>query len=201
MKYLFIDTETTGLSTKDEVIQFAALVTDEQFRLVGLENFYCDTVYPISEGAAKVNKLSTEIIHNFSKGLFFEDQFPAFVKEVGNDVCWIEWSKNGFDMRMINQTLAKCGQPKYDFGKQLVDYREATTGVCNFNLMHAIGNKFYGGGVRKLEVATKDLLKISKEKIDEVYNSKIKRFSIETGAHNADYDAFLCYLLFTNCLV
>ena len=195
MKLVIIDTETTGLYGKDEVIQFAAIITDMNFRIERVVNFYCDTVHPINPKAQEVHKLSFKDIHELSGGRTFEDQFLEFKESLnGEDLIWIEWSSSGFDMRMINQTLGKFGLEKYYFGKKTASLNKKS-GIFNFNLMHAIGNMFYNGKFRKLEIACNELLPVSADKISKLYEKYIKSYNVATGAHHADYDAFLCYLL------
>lgn len=195
MKNIIIDNETTGLRSKDEVIQFAALVCDEKFRIVRIVNFYCDTVYPISAEAQRITGLDFEKIHHLSNGLTFEDQWIAFIDSLRDekDITWIEWSSNGFDARMINQTLKKCGLKPYNFGKEVTTL--GREGICHLNLLRAICNLCYNGSPRKLVVACRELLNTTEAVINNMYNSKIKTFDVNTGAHHADYDAFLCYLL------
>lgn len=195
MLYVIIDTETTGLYSKDEVIQFAAIICDEKYVIHRIVNFYCDTAHPINEKAQAVHGIDFEKLHKLSEGLTFEDQFLPFLKSLeGEDVVWIEWSTNGFDMRMINQTLAKYKLQKTDFGKGINTLGEIP-GIHHYNLLHGICNVFYGGHSRQLGIACSELLKHSTEQIDELYEKYIKMFDIRTGKHNADYDAFLCYLL------
>ncbi len=40
MQYIVFDTETTGLSASDEVVQFAGLLLNEKLDLVKIINFY-----------------------------------------------------------------------------------------------------------------------------------------------------------------
>lgn len=198
MKYLFWDTETTGLSFSDEVLQIGGVLTDESFQIIDVINFYCDTVCPINPSAAKVNHLTFELVHTLSDGKTFEDNWFPLIEKIGSDVCWIGWN-DSFDRRMVNQTLKKIGLTPYNFGKSIKSLSSAS-GICNYDLMRGIGDLKYNGRKVKLVNAVSSLLNIPFSTIDELYNRNIKRFNIEAGAHNADYDAFLCYLLFVGVM-
>ena len=194
MKYVFWDTETTGLTLQDEVIQMAGIVTDTDFKMEGSFNFYCETAHPISKKAASVNKLSYEVIHKLSNGLYFEDQFYDVVKYLGSEVCWISWSTNGFDERLVRQTLNKVHRPLYDFGTKLVQLNEAS-GVCNLNAMRVVCREHYKGSERPLSFVFKDLIGELNPTMTKFYMEKLNKHGRPVEAHDAMYDSFIMYLL------
>lgn len=194
MKYFFWDTETTGLGFSDEVLQLGGIVVDEDFNIVEVVNFFCDTTCPISQGAAAINHLTFELVHKWSGGKTFEDNWLELKQRLGYDVCWIGWNES-FDRRVVNQTLKKAGLPLYNFGKLIHGVREAE-GICHYDLMRGIGKLRNGGKTIKLMNAVTSYLRMPVSEIDKMYEKRIKQFDMEVGAHHADYDAFMCYLLF-----
>lgn len=198
MKYFFWDTETTGLGFSDEVLQVGGILVDEKFGNPKVINFFCDTACPINPKAAAVNHLTFELVHKLSRGKTFEDSWVELTKMLGDDVCWIGWNES-FDRRMVNQTLKKVGLAPYNFGNTIKDLSKAD-GVCNYDLMRGVCRVKNNGKAMKLMNAVTSFLSISVGEIDQIYEKNLKKFDMETGAHHADYDAFLCYLLFVGTL-
>lgn len=198
MKYFFWDTETTGLGFSDEVLQLGGILTDESFGNLKVVNWYCDTTCPINPKAAEVTHLTFEIVHKLSEGKTFEDNWLELIKELGNDVCWIGWNES-FDRRMVNQTLKKVGLPPFNFGTNIKDLSQAK-GVCHYDLMRGVSRARSTGKSIKLVNAVTSFLSMPFVEIDRMYEQNIKKFDLDTGAHHADYDAFLCYLLFVGIL-
>ncbi len=194
MKYFFWDTETSGFGFSDEVLQLGGIVVDEAFNIVEVVNFFCDTTCPISPGAAAVNHLTFELVHKLSGGKTFEDNWLELTRRLGDDVCWIGWNES-FDRRVVNQTLKKAGLQLYNFGKLIHGVREAA-GICHYDLMRGIGKLRNNGRSIKLMNAVTSYLRMPVSEIDKMYEKSIKQFDTEVGAHHADYDAFMCYLLF-----
>ena len=62
--------------------------------------------------------------------------------------------------------------------------------------MRGIGKLRNGGRTIKLMNAVTSYLRMPVSEIDKMYEKRIKQFDMEVGAHHADYDAFMCYLLF-----
>lgn len=199
MKYAIFDVETTGLGNRDEVIQFACVIADEEFKAQTLYNEYFYTQHDISPGAAAVHRLSSELLFELSKGQTLEDfvlATPELFKDP--DITWVEWSTSGFDRRMVNQTLVNNGVPPVDFGTKVTALRNEI-GIHHYSLLHGVCNLRYGGKPRKLAQAAKDL-PWSEKQIESMYNRYIQPASdLGMRFHTADYDAFVSWLLMYNC--
>ena len=198
MKYFFWDTETTGLGFSDEVLQLGGVIVNEEFKIEEVVNFFCDTTHPISPKAAAVNHLDFETVHKLSGGKTFEDNWIKLAEKLGDEVCWIGWNES-FDRRMVNQTLKKVGLPLYNFGVSVQNLR-MVEGVCHYDLMRGVSRIKGSGRSMKLMNAATSYLKLPFSSIDAMYVKNIAKFDGEVGAHHADYDAFLCYLLFVSVL-
>ena len=199
MKYVVYDVETTGLSAKDEIIQFAAIISDEQLKNCSIYNFYCMSQQPISPGAFNTHKMTREFIYAESKGKFFEDYWYDFLKNLdGEDqIIWVDWSKNGFDRKMINNTLEHYNlDPYFTFPVVNTLPNDKEYGHCSFNLMKAIRNKGVTGSLA-LENAIK-LTGYSKQHLDQLYEKLTANISSKKGSmtfHDAVYDSLMTYLL------
>ena len=72
MQYVIFDTETTGLGNNDEVIQFSCMYLNENFKLNGIDDFYCMPTAEISAGAMAVHHLTLNKVRKLSGQKFFE---------------------------------------------------------------------------------------------------------------------------------
>lgn len=198
-KYVVFDVETTGLTSRDEVIQFAGFILDENLHATSVVNFYSDTQAQISANAFNVHHLSKAKIHQLSEGKFFEDNWLSLIDELRqHQVVWVDWSRGCFDERLINQTLVNNGLPDY-FHFPVETTREAClkNRISIFNLMSALCHKL-GRSSLKLEAAA-NTLPYSKEQINRAYDiifNIVPNCDSETRYHNALYDAFVTYIIF-----
>lgn len=201
MKYIIFDIETTGLRKEDEVIQFSCIITDKDLITETFCNFYCYTQQPISPGAFNTHHISKEDLHRLSGGKSFEDNWED-VQYLFNqeDVVWVDWSMNGFDQRMINQTLVNNGLDAYFTFDRVDSLSRCASGRHSFDLMHAFSKKF-GKSSMKLEEAARKL-PYNRQQIDSLYRTMINKVQMDLGGtigyHHADYDAFITYLVMYN---
>lgn len=198
MKYIVFDVETTGLSRKDEVIQFSCIITDQNLIAKKFCNFYCYTQQPIAPNAFNVHKISKEDLYRKSGGRSFEDSWLELEHLFGgDDVTWVDWSTSGFDQRMIDQTLVNNGLEPYFTFSRVSDFAKCASGRHSFNLMEPVAKKF-GKRSMKLEEAERRL-GYGKEQLDRLYQQMVGGLSPvlqqSSGYHHADYDAFITYVV------
>lgn len=194
MKYAIIDNETTGLGSCDEVIQFACILADEDFNAIRLHNVYCYTQHAINPKAQAVHGISKEMLHELSGGLTLEDHFSKMDDLFKcDDLTWVEWSTSGFDMRLINQTLANNNAKTIDFGSRIAR-PVIQEGVHNYNLLHGICNLLFGGKTVNLQRAV-SVLPYSSDSIERMYRQYISVNGEAGSFHRAEYDAFITWLL------
>lgn len=198
MNYLIFDTETTGLGAADEVIQFAAILTDSNFNLKRLFNFYCDTQQVISNGAFEVHHMDKKFLKLHSGGKTFEDHFLEVLKFLNNNgynnVCWVAHNAK-FDKRIINQTLELNGLKPFNFGKSLTMLKD-TEGTSNFCTLEMAKALFPGKGGHKLEEMIKRL-PYTKEQIDKSFALFANKCNLpeDLSYHNAIYDVYCDFLI------
>lgn len=201
MKYFLFDTETTGVYKKDEVIQFAGLLIDENYNLRYVINDYCYTNIPINPEAAKITKLDKSILWNLSEGMPFEKQFKKYDFLFNEpDITFVGWNIS-FDKRMINQTLTNNGYKPFDFGRKSNNFSN-TTGRWYVDLMPGISAIYGANGGRsnrlKLSTAASNMKHWTLEELNAKYNYIYNKYGKEYGMkfHNALYDSFLLWALF-----
>lgn len=205
MQYVILDTETTGLTAMDEVIQFSCMYLDENFRLKGLEDFYCMPTAEISAGAMAVHHLSLDKVRKLSDQKFFEEKFSAIQEKFGKDCTFINYSSSMFDFRLINQTLMKARMPEFDFGAKILALNDNASGFFKYDLMSGIARlKGIHGGKIKLERAVKLVpgyneqdLRIKYMNLCKMLESKglATKADTENMFHNARFDTFCMWYL------
>lgn len=219
MYYFLFDTETTGLGSKDEVIQFSGLLlrdpvaedgqssSSTNLVLMKFYNFYCNTTQVISDGAYQVHGIDKNALVQLSEGKTFEDNFYPFLTSLrktieadktfnGNDVCWVAYNV-AFDKRLVNQTLVQNGLPAFNFGKNNALFSK-TNGDSNVCLMNAITSLL--GKRRKLSEV------IAYFDLESQINKSFKVFADKCGIgddisyHNAAYDVFASFVVMNHCI-
>lgn len=209
MKYVLFDVESTGLTSKDEVIQFSALIFDNpEFRILKeLVDFYCFTTIPIKKDAEKVHGISPANLLKWSNKKFFEEQFIPLVERLGPDVTWVNYSNTMFDLRLINQTLQNANLEPMNFGTRVYDFSE-TEGIHHLDLMTMMANKLNGNSrAISLSNALKKTPGFNQQTLDIIYSNMNKKLEsscpenkeLQKRYHCARYDAFaMWYLLAKN---
>lgn len=213
MNYVLFDVESTGLTSSDEIIQFAAIILNSRdfSTIQGIEDFYCLSTIPIKKAAQAVHGITPELLVELSNKQFFEDRFLNFYKRYSKDTIWVNYSNTLFDFRMINQTLDNGGARMLDFGTRVYDF-SATSGLYHLDLMSLLALK--NKGTRRaysLANALKDTPGFTQEGFDKLYNNFcIKLEQINKSHflnlpnvpekhrktyHNARYDAFAMWYL------
>lgn len=206
MNYFVFDTETSGFGKNaisangmaihlhDEVIQFAGLLLDEDFRLKKVINFHCYTAVPIQPKAQAVNHLSHEILMKYSGGKTFEDYFLNLSDLHMDDLTWIGYNVS-FDTRMVNSTLKHNGLPEYDFGTGVESLRSAKVGRHYFDLLKVLAMK--NGGIRMKLTQAANHLPYSGKQIEGMYKKILclTKSKSTLTFHDALYDALVTWLL------
>ena len=202
MKYLIMDTETTGLGSRDEVIQFSGILVNEEFKMSKLYNWYCETSVPITKEAAATHGLNANLLHVLSHGYTFEDNWLTMEELLNTpDITFIGWNVS-FDIRLINQTLALNGLNTFDFGTKRKSLKYSNNRNV-FDLMHFVAESMYGRARVALATATADTFVKNKDNrgiidVDEKFKifAKATKNDPELSYHNSLYDTFVTYLLF-----
>lgn len=197
MKYFIFDTETTGLSAKDEVVQFSGFLVGDECQLLKLYNFYCYPLVEFPQEVQSVTQLNKEILMNLSGGRFFEEQFyecKALLSE--KDLTWVGYNVT-FDTRLVNQTLKQNGYPIHNFGRK-VGTLSNDKGIYHFDVLDAIATTYNRGIRLKLREAVVKHCSKSLEQIQKEY-LRIMQYAKEESNitfHNAIFDSYLTYCLF-----
>lgn len=193
MEFLVFDTETTGLSANDEVVQMAGLLLTPDLQLKKVINFYCYTQVPFNPKAKAVNGLSSAELMRRSRGKFFEDYYCSLDIFRKTDIVWIGYNVQ-FDIGMINNTLENNGMPRHYFGKDITNLG-VKSGIYQFDVLQMLSAMNGGTRIRLTNAAEK--LAYSREQIDSMYSKLLRLINLNTGVkdHNALYDALITWLL------
>lgn len=198
MKYLIFDTETTGLHSQDEVIQFSGLILDNNLKLKRGYNWYCDTQHEINKDAAAVHGITKKMLHDLSGGKVFEDHWFTMLNgiDMTEGITFIGWNVD-FDKRLINQTLNNNGLDEFDFGRKVTTLRNSPD-VYSFDLMKAVANLMVGRDRLKLEQALK-MISMDETTLKKRYSRLASKFTnvVEKDFHNALYDTYVTYEIFS----
>lgn len=133
MKFIVIDTETTGINRpstldgrpytpKGEVIQVAALVCDEHLEVEKLISFYCMPTEPIADEARdKAHGIHNSEIKELSSGKFLEDYLYDTYRDIflpNEDIIFVGHNIP-FDIRAINNSLLAYSCDELNFGSPI----------------------------------------------------------------------------------
>ena len=198
MKYLIFDTETTGLHSQDEVIQFSGLILDNNLKLKRGYNWYCDTPHEINKDAAAVHGITKKMLHDLSGGKVFEDRWFTMLNgiDMTEGITFVGWNVD-FDKRLINQTLNNNGLDEFDFGRKVTTLRNSPD-VYFFDLMKAVANLMVGRDRLKLEQASK-MISMDEATLKKRYSRLASKFTnaAEKDIHNALYYTNVTYEIFS----
>lgn len=145
MKFFIFDTEGTGLTNKDEVIEFSGILTGDSINdFQDAIDFYAMTSVPIHPKALEVHGIDRKTLYERSGGKYFETQFNDILPKI-KDCSFVGYNVS-FDTRLVNSTLQHCNLPNFRFpqiSKCLYRDRQVTFDVMSACTI-AEGRKFNG---------------------------------------------------------
>lgn len=205
MQYIFFDTETTSLERKTEfknggeVVQFSAIICDESFEIVRVINRYASTTQVFDPRASAVNKLNDQIVSRLSEGKFLEYVIQEEKIRELDDVIWIGYNSNSFDIPMINQTLTQNGFPGIQFGPTTNWLSPNIEGVYKFDAIHKLGSIISGRRDKLSNLINKDIgndtfIQVCKD-FKEYFDIVEPTAGEDSFLHNAVYDSLAVWLL------
>lgn len=98
--YILFDTETTGASAEDRVIQFGAIILNQKNELEIFDEL-CFSPIPIKLEAMEVHNISPDLIKN--KPLAIETNFYKRLEELNNNENFLIAHNINFDLEMIKK--------------------------------------------------------------------------------------------------
>lgn len=198
-KIAFYDVETTGLNTSvDEVIQFAAIITDENLNPISVINRFTFSNREIHPKAFEVHGINRADLLKLSAGIYFEEivrEYDLFHNEP--DVLWVAYNDK-FDKSIMNNTLSNNSYDKpISFGSRTSSFHVPDKGRFNMDAMTLFNNGLNYGQHGKL---AGHVAKFNQEKtnLSELYNkfcSKLKMTFPIKGSHDALFDCFAMWVI------
>lgn len=199
---VIFDTETTGLGSTDEVIQFSAIVMtqlDDKIDFKDVISFYADTNKHIAPGASAVHGITNTELTRLSNGKYFEEQIGKYQDIIDPSVPTIFIAYNiAFDKRLVNQTLEQNGYLPIDFGRTITSMPNDNRGNYNLCLMRYCEQIYTGGKRVKLESIMQKYVKADLQ--NTLYKKLKAKYNIQDSAtdgyHDALYDTVACVVIF-----
>ncbi|MEZ7812236.1 MAG: exonuclease domain-containing protein [Paracoccaceae bacterium] len=134
MNFVFYDLETTGISVAfDQPLQFAAIITDSNFKELDRTEFRCRIAPHIlpSPYALAVTGVTPEQLIDPSQPTFFEFSQKIYkLTEQWAPAVWIGYNSIKFDEAMLRQTFYQNLQPN--------NYATQAKGNSRFDMMNAV---------------------------------------------------------------
>lgn len=202
MEYLVFDTEASGMGVDDEVIQFAGIRLNSDFRIIGMVNWYCSITFPMNPEAVEVHGITDAKLVELANGRFFEDYLSMPENSwIANptDLTFIAYNSR-FDKRLVNQSLEHNGYSKLNFGRsQRLLPNKNSYGVYNVCAMELSTQVFnYQFGNKKLAEVLATQTKYTPKEIDVMLDELSSKFGVRRtakGFHDGLYDALATAML------
>jgi DNA polymerase-3 subunit epsilon len=109
VREISLDTETTGLTPKDRIIEIACVEIVNRVKTGNNFHTYINPMVPISEGAAKVHGITDEMVADKE---IFASIAPKFLEFIGNSTLIIHNAE--FDLGFLNKELGLLGHNLID---------------------------------------------------------------------------------------
>jgi DNA polymerase III epsilon subunit-like protein len=191
---VIFDVESTGLSAKDEVIQFGALIINvSDFSIVGVVNEYCMSSVPISYDAMAVHKITPKQLDLLSSGNFFEDVVEKYGLRCLSNVAWTSFGIVT-DIKLCNNTLSSNGYTPINFGVRANNVRVDEVSpihFCSKGLLYGV----YGVKSGTLSEFITRCFGLSKFISACQQFVELNNMRVSVKLHNAFVDAFALYCL------
>lgn len=202
MEYFIFDTETSGKGTKDEVVQFAGIRFNSDFKIIGLVNWYCAITFPMDPEAVQAHGITDAQLAELANGRFLED----YLSQPENswltnpkDLTFIAYNIK-FDKRLTNQSLQSNGYGKLNFGRSqnLIPNGliKGVHNVCAMDLSTKVFN--YQHGAKKLSEVIATQTKYTPKELDVMLTELCNKFGVKRcagGFHDALYDSLALSML------
>lgn len=183
MKYIFLDTETSGLDPyEDRICQLSYMVTDSDLNILNAKNFYFYLEH-VDRGASRVHGLTPSILKELSGGKVFRDFAEEIKKDLEDSI--VVCHNVEFDLNFLNQEFKRIS-----LECELFKDCFCTMGVYTDILK--IPHPYYHFKYPKLEEVI-DYLNIPNARIEDVID---KSFEKSTGFHDARFDVACTYLIY-----
>lgn len=186
MKYVILDTETTGFNSwEEQIAQLSYIILNENYEIETSKNFFF-TVDSMSPGAERVHGLSIKKLHELSNGKQFKDS----ANEIFNDISrsTIICHNVAFDIPFINEELSR------------VDLKSGISDtICTMNYYTDICKipGYYGDYKWPKLTEVLDYKDIEYSYISEK-TKDIFKLEYDCGAHDSRWDVAATYEIFIN---
>ncbi|PRM96608.1 3'-5' exonuclease [Aliarcobacter cryaerophilus] len=98
--YILFDTETTGISQEDRVIQFGAMIVDQKGQVEAFDEL-CSSDIPIKLEAMEIHNITQDLLENKPKAV--DTKFYKRLQELNNSENFLIAHNINFDLDMIKK--------------------------------------------------------------------------------------------------
>lgn len=99
-KYILFDTETTGASAEDRIIQVGGMIISSKTDFT-VHNEFCSTVLPIKIEAMEVHNITPDLL--VGKDVFINTEFYKELQELNNSENYLIAHNINFDLGMLEK--------------------------------------------------------------------------------------------------
>lgn len=139
MKIVAFDLETTGLDRNtDRIVEFSFVTLDENLTEVAQLESIVNAGMPSSPGAFNVHKITDQEAAKYPAFSHFAPSVQALVQD-----AVLLAHNHEFDMAILHNELARCGQPGIPIDQAYLDTREIEYGI-NPNTLEALHLRYVG---------------------------------------------------------
>lgn len=183
-KYIFLDTETTGLNAySNQILQLSYIITDKNLNIINAKNFYIDPDTEIEPGASAVHGITKKKIQELSRGKKFKDIAGEVFEDINNAKIICHNTK--FDLSFLKKEFAQLDKSiKTDDNFCTMQYYTSELRIKNY----------YGYKWPKLSEVV-NYLALDKleliEKAKEIYNTN------EVDYHDSRFDVYVTYVIYS----
>lgn len=192
MRYIFFDLETTGVKRSSDILEFGALVFDENLKLIEVVNQYykCDDI-PAS--ATAVHGLTPVKLQMYNAIDWEKDAQRIYELVNAKDVILCGHNVMGYDIPVLKNNLETAG---------IVWNPDTTRVLDTMNMYHA---KFSGSKSLSNATATAtSVMSINLRKIEDMFRQSplISQKIIDKTAmfHNALFDSYCSFVVYYSLL-
>ena len=211
MKFLFLDTETTGLQKDtekflgDEVIQIGGILTDENLVPLKVFDYLCDTTkVSINKTAEKLHGITIQFLRELVRDIYLEEVIRTKLPDVFTEHNLITVGHNVmFDIEMIRQTVRDCKEKPY-FGTEVTPPMIPRTGRYYIDTVPYFMRKTPKGAFRQklstIAIKYKDSFEQFLDNTPaDIFDTNYNR-THHVAMHNALIDSIYCYVIFKDSL-
>ena len=186
-KYIFLDTETSGLDwEEDRICQLSYLITSEELDILDAKNFYF-YLNEVDDGASRIHGLTPSILKELSGGKVFADYSQEIAEDLKDSM--VICHNTDFDLNFLAEEFRRIG-----VNDEI--YKDCFCTMHAYTNILKLPHPYYYYKFPRLDEVVY-YLNVSSNQIKSVID---KSFEKSTGFHDSRYDVACTYLAYKEYL-